>query len=448
MENSFIERAKSSCALGGAIATIAALPRAIPIVHASGGCAQTLSATYNLGSGYKGAGYCSGTMTPTSNITENNIVFGGEDRLEEQIEATLRVMDGDLYFVVTGCQVEIIGDNAASVTSRFQDRRPPVLYASTPGFLGDGFKGYEAVLSSLAKDFIERSAKKDKKTVNILGFMPGQDVFCRGNIQNLIFLLNKLGLQVNSFFGDGESIEKIKKYGQAAHTLVFSPIHGYQVAEAFQEVHDIPYLKVDLPIGDTGTESFLRQIAGPLQIPKAKLEAVIAEERALYYSYFQRFLEITGDLDYQRYAVVSSDITYAFPLTQYVSEDLGWIPHLVLVNEEPDNEEDSAQYRKKYESLTANVSPKLVFEANTGQLLRHVKESWPHNHNEKYYNQLSPLFIIASSLEGSAAQKLGANYLPVSYPVTNRAVLSKGYAGYRGGLNLAEDLYSSLVSNR
>ncbi|MDR1578210.1 MAG: hypothetical protein LBT86_08315 [Deltaproteobacteria bacterium] len=448
MENSFIERAKSSCALGGAIATISSLPRSIPIVHASGGCAQTLSATYNLGSGYKGPGYCSGTMTPTSNITENNIVFGGEERLEEQIEATLRVMEGDLYFVVTGCQVEIIGDNAALVTSRFKDRPKPVLYASAPGFLGDGFKGYEAVLSSLVKDFIAPSTKKDNKTVNILGFMPGQDVFYRGNIQNLIFLLNKLDLKVNSFFGDGETIEKIKNYGQAAYNLVFSPIHGQQTAQAFEETHDIPTLTVDLPIGDTGSEAFLRQIAEPLNLPKAKVEAVIAEEKAIYYSYFQRFLEITGDLDYQRYAVVSSDINYAFPLIQYVSEDLGWIPHLVVVNEEPDDEESSAQYVKKFETLTAKARPKIVFEANTGQLLRHVRESWPYNHNDKYYNQLAPLFVIASSLDGSAAQKLGANYLPVSYPVTNRAVLTKGYAGYRGGLNLAEDLYSSLVSNR
>jgi nitrogenase molybdenum-iron protein beta chain len=448
VENNFIERAKSSCALGGAIATISSLPRCIPIVHASGGCAQTLSATYNLGSGYKGPGYCSGTMTPTTSVAENNIVFGGEDRLEEQIEATLRVMDGDLYFVVTGCQVEIIGDNAANVANRFKGREAPVLYASTPGFIGDGFKGYEAVISSLAANFIEPVAKKDKKTVNLLGFTPGQDVFYKGNIANLVFLLNKLGLKANTFFGDGETVEKIKGYGQAAHSLVFSPIHGQQAAKAFEESHSIPSLTVDLPIGDTGTEAFLRQIAEPLRVPKARLEEVIAEERAYYYSYFQRFLEINGDLDYQRYAVVYTDINYAFPLIRFLSEDLGWIPHLVVVNEEPAEEEDSARYAQKFKTLTAAVEPKLVFDANTGQLLRHIKESWPHNRNKKYYNQLSPLFIVGSSLEGSAAQKTGAMLLPVSYPVTNRAVLNRGYTGYRGGLTLAEDIFSALVSNR
>lgn len=105
----FIERAKFSCAPGGALTTIAGIPRVVPIVHASGGCAAAQSNTYNLASEYRGTGYCGGTMIPTTNITENNIVFGGEERLEEQIENSIEIPDADLYIVLTGCQVEIIG---------------------------------------------------------------------------------------------------------------------------------------------------------------------------------------------------------------------------------------------------------------------------------------------------------------------------------------------------
>lgn len=72
----FIERAKFSCALGGALTTIAGIPKVMPIVHAAGGCAAALSGTYNLAAGYRGIGYCGGTMIPTSNISENNIVVG------------------------------------------------------------------------------------------------------------------------------------------------------------------------------------------------------------------------------------------------------------------------------------------------------------------------------------------------------------------------------------
>ena len=128
--STFIERPKFSCALGGALTTLAGLSRVVPIVHAAGGCASSLSGVYNLAAGYRGVGYCGGGMLPTSNIAENNIVFGGEDRLAEQIENTLFVMNGDLYVVVTGCQVEIIGDDARAVAKRFADRN--VIGVSSP----------------------------------------------------------------------------------------------------------------------------------------------------------------------------------------------------------------------------------------------------------------------------------------------------------------------------
>jgi nitrogenase molybdenum-iron protein beta chain len=36
----------------------------------------------------------------------------------------------------------------------------------------------------------------------------------------------------------------------------------------------------------------------------------------------------------------------------------------------------------------------------------------------------------------------------VSFPVANRAVLDRGYTGYRGGLRLIEDLISAAIAGR
>ncbi|SDF24757.1 hypothetical protein [Sporomusa acidovorans] len=41
----FIERPRYTCALGGAIATVSALPKAIPILHAPPGCASNFTWT-------------------------------------------------------------------------------------------------------------------------------------------------------------------------------------------------------------------------------------------------------------------------------------------------------------------------------------------------------------------------------------------------------------------
>jgi nitrogenase molybdenum-iron protein beta chain len=87
------------------------MQRTIPVVHAGAGCAYNYYIGGNAGAGYLGGGYCGAVSTPSTNVTEREIIFGGEGRLEEQVRTTMEVMDGDLYIVISGCQVEMIGDD-------------------------------------------------------------------------------------------------------------------------------------------------------------------------------------------------------------------------------------------------------------------------------------------------------------------------------------------------
>ncbi len=441
----FIERAKFTCALGGALTTIAGINRVIPIVHAAGGCAAALSGTYNLAAGYRGTGYCGGTMIPTTNISENNIVFGGEERLEEQIENSLEILDADLYIVITGCQVEIIGDDAVGVARRFKDRN--VIGASTPGFLGNTFKGYDAVIKAIIKEVVTPAENKSLNTVNILGVVPGHDVFYRGNLDEIKRLLGLLGIRANTFFGTGESIADIRRYGEAALTIVFSNQAGIESAELFTELHDIPSIRTDLPIGPEATESFLYQIGEVLGIEKEYIEAVTEKEKRKYYSFLERIVDIYSDIDFQRYVIVAADSYYAYPLTRFLANDLGWIPFITSINDITD-EGEQENYKKKFEGITSVTKPRVTFNQNAGELIKEVRGSWPFNHNQKYYDTFGPAFVVGSSIERGLAEKLGAGFLSVAFPVSNRVVLSKGYVGFQGGLTLLEDLITELVSAR
>ncbi len=440
----FIERAKFSCALGGALTTIAGIPRVVPIVHAPGGCAAALSGTYNLASGYRGTGYCGGTMIPTSNISENNIVFGGEARLEEQIENSLRILDADLYIVVTGCQVEIIGDDAVGVARRFKDRK--VIGASTPGFLGNTFKGYDAVMNAIISQVIEVSEIKEEKTINILGVVPGHDVFYRGNLDEIKRLLGLIGVKVNTFFGTGESIAAIREYGRAALNVVLSSKTGVAPATTFEHLHGIPYIQADLPIGPTGTEEFLKVIGKALNIDELLIHKVIRKEKEIYYTFFERIVDIYSDIDFQRYALIVADSYYAFSLTRFIANDLGWIPHFTSINDIDQEEQQS--YLVKFDAINSETKPIINFEQNAGIILKEIRKSWPLNQNHKYYDALGPSYVIGTGIERGLAEKLGAGFLAVAFPVSNRVVLNKGYTGFSGGLSLVEDLLSNLVAAR
>ncbi|MDR0397260.1 MAG: hypothetical protein LBH66_08165 [Oscillospiraceae bacterium] len=441
----FIERAKFSCALGGALTTIESLPRAVPIVHAAGGCAASLSGTYNLAAGYRGLGYCGGTMIPTTNIAENNIVFGGEDRLAEQIESTLRAMDADLYVVVSGCQVEIIGDNTVQVASRYGGRN--VIGASTPGFSGNTYRGYDSVMTSVIRNVVRRSDEKEPRTVNILGVVPGHDVFFRGNLDELRRLLGLIGVKANAFFGTGESVESIRGYGSASLNVVLSAQAGLDSAKAFEAEHAIPFIQSELPIGPSGSAEFLRRIGGALGVPVEDVESAIERETREYYSYLERIVDVYTDLDFQRWAIVAADSYYAHAITRFLANDLGWIPFLTAVHD-IEGEREQAEYVALFADVTSEYKPKVIFERNPSRLLDEVRRAWADNHNDKYRDSPSPAYVVGSVIERGLAEALGAGFLSVAFPVSNRVVLNKSAAGWRGALTLVEDLLTNLVSAR
>lgn len=442
-----IERPRFTCALGGAIGTVQALPRAIPILHTSPGCGGNLAGALSGASGYHGGSYCGGQTLPSSNVAERDIVFGGEERLAEQIENTIKIMDGDLYFVVTGCMVEMIGDDVNQVVKQFRGGEHPVIGTETTSFKGNSYRGYDYVLSALFRDFTEPSAVKKAGTVNLFGIVPLQDVFWKGNIDTLKALLEKLGLTVNTFFGSGETIDNLRYAASASVNIVLSEVYGQEAARTFQEVHDVPWLTVNLPIGDHATSAFLRKVGDAAGVPAEKVEEVIAEERKYYYEFLQRLSDSYNDLDFQRYATVVGDANYAQALTRFLADDLGWLPELAIITD-PLQPEEEEQIRSSFRDFNSGLEPEVVFDTDASNVAKHINRHWPQSNGQRYYDGFIPGFIAGSVMERDTADQFKVPLLAISYPVTNRVVLNRTYVGFKGGLTLAEDAISLLVSHR
>lgn len=443
----FVERPRYLCALGGAVGTLKVLPRVIPILHSATGCGGNIAGALNNGAGYLGSGYCAGQALPSSNVSEKDIVFGGEGRLAEQIENTLKIMDGELYFVVTGCMVEMIGDDIKSVLKQFQDKRIQVLGAETGGFHGNSYKGYEIVLKTLFQDYVEKKPVKESNVVNLWGIVPIQDVFWKGNISAVKSLLTRLGYQVNTFFGEGETLDNLRNAAAAALNIVVSDIFGVEAAEVFEEVHGVPYITVPFPIGDHGTELFLRTVGKALGIENTFVEKVVQEEKERFYSYFERIADVYSDLDLQRYAVVVGDSNYTQALARFLAEDLGWLPELVVITDFL-TEEQQERIRGNFTGYGSGIVPEVIFDTDASNVKYYINKHWPQSNGQKYYDGFNPGFIVGSAMERDVAESFGIPQLTVTYPISNRVVLDRAYAGYTGALRLTEDILSTLVGSR
>jgi len=444
--SNFIERPRYQCALGGALATINSIKRAAAIVHAAPGCASSADGAATAGSGYWGAGYCGGRATPSSNILEKEIIFGGESRLSEQIESTLSIIDADLFAVITGCMTDIIGDDVKGVAAEFQKKGDPVVVAETGGFKGTSSKGYEVIFEALITQYVKKGLPKNPRLVNLLGLIPTQDVFWRGNLIELKRILANLGLEVNTFLTPFDRPDSLRNASQAALTVVLSDVHGQRAARVFEEIHGVPFITAPLPIGPAATRGFLVQVAGRLEVGEKALDEVVREENSWYYSFMENVADIFNDLDLQRYAVIIGDSNYSYALTRFIADDLGWIPYFTAVTDLLD-EDEQEKIKSRFENIAAELRPKVIFETDTSQIAARLKKDLASQANP-YSSPISPAFVLGSTLDRTLALENKAGFLSVTYPVTNRLVTDQAYAGYRGGVRLVTDILSVLLSNR
>lgn len=443
----FIERPRYLCALGGAMGTVTALPGAVPVLHAAIGCAGNITWTHNGGSGLQVGGYCGGLSVPSSNVGENEVVFGGHERLREQIRHTLDVIAGELYFVLTGCVTEVIGDDVRAVVSEFRDEGVNIIFAETGGFNGNSYWGYDLVIQSLFENYVKKGIEKVKGRVNLWGIPPYMDVFWRGNLEGLRLLLEKLGLEVNTFFTACDTLGDIKQASGAELNIVASDVYGVEAAKVCEAVHGTPYITAPLPVGPAATDHFLRQVGEALSLDGSLVEKLIEEENKLYYHYLEPLTDCFNDLDLQRYAVVVGDVNYAVGVAKFLSDDLGWLPELVVFTDQLE-EDQKPQLAERLAKLDSGLRPQVVFETDTSEIITHFNRHWPRYKSQKYYNAFAPAFVVGSSFDRALAQAIGAAHLSVSFPVANRAVIDRGYTGYRGGLRLTEDLLSAIVAGR
>jgi len=443
----YVERPRFSCALAGALTTVTALPRGIPILHASPGCAGNAAWTQLGGGGLQTGGYCATLSVPSSNIQENEVVFGGAERLREQLKHTLDVIDGDIYVVITGCVPAMIGDDVAAIVREFQSERRPLLLTETGGFKGNSYVGYDQVLQTLCRDFVEKDVPRVKGHVNLWGIVPSWDPFWRGNLAGVRLLLEKLGLKVNSFFTHRDKVSKIRKAASAELNIVVSDLYGVGAAQLFESLHGTPYVSLPLPVGPSASAEFLEQVGTRLSLPSSRVKRVIAKEQKGYFAHLQTLADVYTDMDLQRYAIVIGDVNYGASLPRFLAQDLGWLCELV-VHTDPVSEDARSSLAARQNTIDAAIRPRVVFEPDTSRIQEHVQALRPKQNGGKYTDTFSPAFVVGSSLDRPVATSLGAPHLSVSFPVANRAVLDRGYTGYEGGLRLTEDLLSAIVALR
>lgn len=437
--NDIIQEPRHTCALG-AHQTVVAIERAIPILHAGPGCGGKLYRGMSQAGGYQGAGYAGSDAVPSSNLIEKDVVFGGADKLTKLIEGALKVMDGDFFVVLTSCTSEIIGDDVANVVGKFRKAGVPIIYAETAGFKGDSYKGHELILESIIEQHIKPSDKVRKGFVNVFASVPRHDPFWEGDLNELKELLSYLGLKANILFGFGSGgIKAFEAIPEAEFNLVVSPHIGLNAAKLLNEKFGTPYLHYPvLPVGGVETSKFLRTVGEFANLNSEFIEEVVKRKEDEFYHYLLRsadlLTEFQTNLPRKFYSIIDSN--YTLGIARFLVNDMGYFPLTQYITENV-QEDLRSTVEGYFTDLAPGISAEVVFSQDGGYINQHILSNAKEEH---------PL-IVGSSWEVDLAREIGALLISVGLPVIDRLILHSTYVGYKGGLNLVEDIYSKALSH-
>jgi nitrogenase molybdenum-cofactor synthesis protein NifE len=279
------EGTERSCAYDGARVVLMPITDVIHLVHGPIACAG--NSWDNRGARSSGAQlYRRGF---TTDVMQNDVIFGGEQKLYDTILAVAERYAGEAkaIFVYATCVTAMIGDDLEKVCKAAEKYLAtaapapiPVIPVNTPGFIGDKNIGNRLAGEVLLKHVIG-TAEPETLTdydVNLIG-----EYNIAGDLWGMQPIFDRLGIRLLSCISGDARFEELRWAHRAKLNVIICSKSLTNLAKKMKKNWGIPYLEESF-YGLTDTAKALRDIAGQLDaihgnsIMAERVEGLLAEE--------------------------------------------------------------------------------------------------------------------------------------------------------------------------
>lgn len=406
------------CKLLGAYATVAGVRGALPLLHSPCGCQYYLRACLLL---HDGIDPC----ILTSDISQQEVIFGGQERLREAILASQAAYDPDLIMVLSSCAPALVGDDIQAVADSVADQvAAEILVVDCGGFGGDQTSGFRDVMLKLLAHFASDRVNVRQNVVNLIGMIPGYDYRWRFDVASLVDTLAAAGLEVNAVLGGLNSAEQLRDVGCAELNIVLSSIRGLEIARYLERRFGTPFIQPPfLPIGMDSIGAWLKLIAPHVSDFDWSTVGARMDQALRPLEYADLALVTTWTV--HATAVISAEPGRALGLTRFLTQDFGMSVTGICATES-----DSRTGALLADALTAmgNGHCRIVLDPDAFALRALIAD-------------LKPQVIYGSTFERPSAVQVGASLIKIGYPTYDEVLLTeRPYMGFQGIGPLVEDL--------
>jgi nitrogenase molybdenum-cofactor synthesis protein NifE len=265
--------AQGGCAFDGAMIALVPITDAAHLVHGPIACAgNSWGSRGSLSSGpmlYK--------MGFTTDLTENEVIFGGEKKLYKAILEVKERYSPAAVFVYSTCVTALIGDDLDAVCQKAAEKTGlPVIPVNSPGFIGSKNLGNRVGGESLL-DYVVGTREPEITTpydINLIG-----EYNIAGELWGVLPLFEKLGIRVLAqITGDGRYQDIACSHRAKLNVMICSKAL-INMARKMEERYGIPYIEESF-YGVADMNRCLRNIAakiGDVDLQQ-RVEQLIAEE--------------------------------------------------------------------------------------------------------------------------------------------------------------------------
>jgi len=241
-----------ACVYCGARVVLNPITDAYHIVHGPIGCA---SYTWDI-RGSLSSGEEIYRNSFSTDLSEKDVIFGGEKKLTAAIDEIVAKHSPKLIFIYSTCIVGVIGDDVDAVCKSAEKRHNiRIISVKSPGFAGHKKMGYKAACDALIKLMSEEEPKDKVQGLNYLG-----DFNLAGEMWIVKGYLEKIGIKLVTKVTGDSSYEELKKAPTAKVNIVQCAGSMTYLAKKMEELYDIPFLKVSF-CGIEDTKLSLLKIA-------------------------------------------------------------------------------------------------------------------------------------------------------------------------------------------
>jgi nitrogenase molybdenum-cofactor synthesis protein NifE len=278
------EGTERSCAFDGARVVLMPITDAIHLVHGPIACAG--NSWDNRGARSSGSQlYRRGF---TTEVVQNDVVFGGEKKLRRAILDLAERYAGEAkaIFVYATCVTAMTGDDIEAVCRSVKDEvSVPVIPVNTPGFVGDKNIG-NRMAGEVLLEHVIGTAEPETLTdydINLIG-----EYNIAGDLWGMLPLFERLGIRILSCISGDARFEQLRWAHRSKLNVVVCSKSLTNLAKKMRKRWGIPYMESSF-YGMTDTAAALRAIAAALDEAKGagdttlrdRVEALVDEEEAL-----------------------------------------------------------------------------------------------------------------------------------------------------------------------